>query len=274
MFNRPIQSNLSTSSVQQEKTTEESNVMLITEICRECGQSIAISELRAHCESCIGEHQAPSEKTDEKNEVSFLEDLPDPLVETFTESIHMTEPIPIPIISSSQNIVFSDSPNAITGSITFPVTEPVPTSAPANSEIVVVLDRSVFPSQSGGNNEFQLSTEAETLKHEDNHTESISNIVVKAIKYCNENYIEDPVEILKYLQSVLVTGRKLDIVDLTEALEGDTNYICVDRSNILETAFEEIKGLQDLRMTLEVQFYGEVCLYTNMKLRNIHEHKF
>lgn len=66
----------------------------------------------------------------------------------------MTEPIPIPIISSSQNIVFSDSPNAITGSITFPVTEPVPTSAPANSEIVVVLDRSVFPSQSGGNNEF------------------------------------------------------------------------------------------------------------------------
>lgn len=107
-----------------------------------------------------------------------------------------------------------------------------------------------------------------------NHTESISNIVVKAIKYCNENYIEDPVEILKYLQSVLVTGRKLDIVDLTEALEGDTNYICVDRSNILETAFEEIKGLQDLRMTLEVQFYGEVCLYTNMKLRNIHEHKF
>lgn len=75
--------------------------MLITEICRECGQSIAISELRAHCESCIGEHQAPSEKTDEKNEVSFLEDLPDPLVETFTESIHMTEPIPIPIISSS-----------------------------------------------------------------------------------------------------------------------------------------------------------------------------
>lgn len=274
LYVRPIQSNLSTSSVQQEKTTEESNVMLITEICRECGQSIAISELRAHCESCIGEHQAPSEKTDEKNEVSFLEDLPDPLVETFTESIHMTEPIPIPIISSSQNIVFSDSSNAITGSITFPVTEPVPTSAPANSEIVVVLDRSVFPSQSGGNNEFQLSTEAETLKHEDNHTESISNIVVKAIKYCNENYIEDPVEILKYLQSVLVTGRKLDIVDLTEALEGDTNYICVDRSNILETAFEEIKGLQDLRMTLEVQFYGEVCLYTNMKLRNIHEHKF
>lgn len=84
---------------------------------------------------------------------------------------------------------FSDSPNDITGSITFSVTEPVPTSAPANSEIVVVLDRSVFPCHSGGNNEFQLSTEADsagTLKHADNHTESISDIVVKAIKYCIE----------------------------------------------------------------------------------------
>lgn len=88
----------------------------------------------------------------------------------------------------------------------------------------MVLDRSVVPSHSGGNNEFQLSTDAdsaETLKHEYNHTESISDIVVKAIKYCNENYIEDPIEILKYLQSVLVTGRKLDIVDLSEALDGD-----------------------------------------------------
>lgn len=55
---RPIQSNLSTSSVQQEKATEESNIMLITENCRECGKSIAILDLRAYCESCIGEHQA------------------------------------------------------------------------------------------------------------------------------------------------------------------------------------------------------------------------
>lgn len=74
LYVRPLQINLSASSVQQEKATEESNIMLITEICRECGQSIAISESRAHYESCIGEHQAPSEKTDKKNEVFFPED--------------------------------------------------------------------------------------------------------------------------------------------------------------------------------------------------------
>lgn len=83
--------------------------------------------------------------------------------------------------------------------------------------------------------------------------------MVKAIKYCNENYIEDPVEILKYLQSVLVTGRKLDIVDLTEALEGDTNYICVDRSNILETAFEKNK-----RLTGSTNDFGSSVLWRGL----------
>ena len=40
---------------------------------------------------------------------------------------------------------------------------------------------------------------------------------------------------------------------------GITNYILVDRLHLLETAFDEISDLETLFLTLEVQFYGEVC---------------
>lgn len=56
----------------------------------------------------------------------------------------------------------------------------------------------------------------------------------------------------------MVTGRKLDIVDETNLLEGKTNFILVDRNRIIESSFEEIKAKEELRTCLEVQFYGEV----------------
>ena len=58
----------------------------------------------------------------------------------------------------------------------------------------------------------------------------------------------------------MVKGRPLDIEDITESNEGETNYIMVDRSNLLETAFDEVKAIpsSNLRLTLEVQFYNEV----------------
>lgn len=40
-------------------------------------------------------------------------------------------------------------------------------------------------------------------------------------------------------------------------LEGETNFIVVDRNNILETTFVEINSIENLRTTLEVQFYDE-----------------
>ncbi|XP_061188056.1 uncharacterized protein LOC133196140 [Saccostrea echinata] len=253
LYVRPIQRNLSTEPIQlaHDETAEKS--MLKTEICRECGQPFAIAELRAHCELCIGEHFTSNETEDKKEEI-VPEDLPDPLIETLTDSIPVTEIMAIPISSGSGNIVLE----TITDSI--PVTETIAIPISTSSGNIVFSDPSAFISSLS----FTATEPAETLKHEEeNFTESIPNsiqsIVDNAITYCKQKHIEDPVEILKYLQSTLVTGRKLDIEDLSSAHEGDTNYICVDRSNILETAFEEIKGLQDLRLTLEVQFYGEIA---------------
>ena len=69
--------------------------------------------------------------------------------------------------------------------------------------------------------------------------------------------IVEPTEMLRYLQKKIVKGRPLDIIDLSAVLEGDVNYITVDRENILETTFEELKNVDDPRVTFQVQFYEE-----------------
>ena len=56
----------------------------------------------------------------------------------------------------------------------------------------------------------------------------------------------------------MVTGRQLEVENISEANEGDTSYILVDRSNIFQTVFDERSSLEDLRKTLEVNF----CYYT------------
>jgi len=69
--------------------------------------------------------------------------------------------------------------------------------------------------------------------------------------------ITDPTEMLRYLQKKIVKGRDLEVTDPSQTLEGDTNYITVDRDNIMETTFDELKEIEDPSITFTVQFYGE-----------------
>lgn len=48
-----------------------------------------------------------------------------------------------------------------------------------------------------------------------------------------------------------------EVTNSSQILEGETNFITVDRHNILDTTFEELKHVADPRVTYEVQFYGE-----------------
>ena len=57
--------------------------------------------------------------------------------------------------------------------------------------------------------------------------DEINNI----IQYCKEQDFNNPVEILKYLQEKLVQGRPLEIADASQCVDGETNFIMVDRSN-------------------------------------------
>ena len=81
---------------------------------------------------------------------------------------------------------------------------------------------------------------------------------MEVIEYCKSHNVEDAVEILRCLQNIMVEGMALSIQDPTSFDDGETNFIMVDRYNILKTSFDEVKCLKNLRKTLEVQFYGEV----------------
>jgi hypothetical protein len=69
--------------------------------------------------------------------------------------------------------------------------------------------------------------------------------------------VSDPTEMLRFLQKKILLGRDLDVSDVSSELSGDTNYISVDRDNILETTFSELNDVKDPRITFEVQLYGE-----------------
>ena len=74
--------------------------------------------------------------------------------------------------------------------------------------------------------------------------------------------IMEPTEMLRYLQKKIISGRPLEVTNSSQVLEGETNFITVDRHNILETTFEELKHVTDPRVTFEVQFYGEQAVDT------------
>ena len=69
--------------------------------------------------------------------------------------------------------------------------------------------------------------------------------------------IVEPSEMLRYLQSKILGGQPLDVADDALILIGDTNFIAVDRDNMLQTTFEELRSAKDPRITFQVEFYGE-----------------
>ena len=66
-----------------------------------------------------------------------------------------------------------------------------------------------------------------------------------SVNYCTSNDIENPVEILRYAQSLIVQ-------DTTVSLEGETKFILINRQDFLRSAMEELQFLKDPRLTLAV----------------------
>ena len=89
---------------------------------------------------------------------------------------------------------------------------------------------------------------------------SLEDPVESTSKYCKQHKVVNSVEILRSFQFNVVYGGALGVQDPSTICEGETNFILVDRDNILETAFDEINSITDLRRTLEVQFCNEVLI--------------
>ena len=86
--------------------------------------------------------------------------------------------------------------------------------------------------------------------------QSVDLTAKRCVNYCRANGIDNPVEILRYAQSLIVSGRPLDVQDVSETLEGETNFILINR-DVLKSTMDEMQFLKDPRLTLSVGFYGE-----------------
>ena len=84
--------------------------------------------------------------------------------------------------------------------------------------------------------------------------------IQSVIKGAKDQGLTDPVEVLKFLQKEIVTGRALEVTSCEETIEGETNYITVDRANILETTISELEYITNYRPTFQVDFMGEECV--------------
>lgn len=102
-----------------------------------------------------------------------------------------------------------------------------------------------------------IESEREEILPGDIEEQSVDSLAKRCVNYCKANGIENPVEVLRYAQSLIVTGRPLDVRDVTVSLEGETNFILINRQDVLKTAMEEMEVLKDQRLTLAVGFYGE-----------------
>ena len=91
----------------------------------------------------------------------------------------------------------------------------------------------------------------------DNQSHNSPFDIQSAIRKVKEQDLTSLVEVLKFLQSEIVTGRALAVTTSEEAVEGPTNYITVDRESILNTTFSELEYITDYRVTFQVDFMGE-----------------
>ncbi|XP_046862751.1 uncharacterized protein LOC124456317 isoform X2 [Xenia sp. Carnegie-2017] len=222
IYLRPIQMSLSKEPLVQQSQSE------VKEQCKMCNQEILVRRLRNHLWSCMEGLDTSDEDGQDAEPGQFAHE----------ESREFVISGQAP---SSSNSLMS-LPASSEASLSYTKTETiasVPTTLQMSSE---VIDPTVKESE---------------ISHMD---KIVDDIVNDTVAYCEQYNVLSAVEILRCFQKKMVTGRDLEVQALDEVNEGDTNFIMIDRGNVLKTALDEILCLTDYRKTLQVEFYGEVAV--------------
>ena len=67
---------------------------------------------------------------------------------------------------------------------------------------------------------------------------NLETAVAECISICKENNVCSPVEVLKCAQKLILQGCPLDVVSTEEVLNGGTNFLCIYRFNVFNSAAE------------------------------------
>jgi hypothetical protein len=87
---------------------------------------------------------------------------------------------------------------------------------------------------------------------------TVSQATDHCVTYCQQQNISDTVEILRCTQKFLVRGKPLNgYTGAPDEQNDESNFILINRYDVIGTAMDEIAGIEDVQLTLEVSFYGE-----------------
>ena len=229
----PIQKSLSTRPLAL-KVAESA----LKEKCNKCKKEILVRELRKHLWDC---EDADDEIDDSTLHTSVFETRPTTLGSSTTTT------------AVSSHVVLESTQGNLTTSAVDSLVSHSP-SVVERSSTAMNLDPANPPS-------FNLSGEDSSIDTPLTMAEmSVDEVVNKTVHIARHN-VNNPVDILRCFQQNIVTGRDLEVEKAHEPTEGETNYIMLDRSNLLQSSFDELSCLQDYRKTLEVQLYDEVLLW-------------
>ena len=192
----------------------------VKEICLSCNKEFFVHELRRHSFVCADMFDT-SEESDEKKQ-------------------HEPAPTDITMLSDTSVSTFS---------------------TPSIETSTVATDNLITTDVTSGNSALAPITidPDESLPDMQVQENTVDDIVVELVKYCSANDISNTAEILSCFQSMFVQGRALEIKDPSVCEEGDPNVIFIDRGNVLDSGFDEVDQIQNLRTTfIDVESYGEV----------------
>ena len=278
IYLRPIQKNLSTRS--QEPKRSES---LLKEKCRWCQKPFLFSELREHSSHCTGNFfgNSDDDATDlpavmsgrpdsSNNSTESSLNVPISVAAQQPANVHRASSLQVSQAASLQSPLQSNGtryssnvPGFVAAQASVDLhTASSPKYSQTTQQLPLHQDSMVAATQPANHvtsPSIQATNQQLGGEAVDDARRSISNLedILEqvAIKSADSG---NPVQMLQCLQDSVVVGRALEIVNVSESLEGDVNYILVNRYNLLETAFDEIQLIENPRLTLQVQFYGEV----------------
>jgi hypothetical protein len=242
----PIQKSLSTKPLIQKSADST-----LFERCNICNKEILVRELRKHIWECNDDDDLLSATDDNmllQPTFSGGESSQNASVSGPSQVVDLTEGLEgsnsdgtsNPYTPAASGETLTNENSIVPGGSVGPVT-PVTEVSVVHVNLTRALETSTTPSPSNSC-----------------VNDTVDEVANTTIEYCLDNDVHNPVEILRCFQKNMVTGRELDVEHAHEVQEGETNFIMVDRQNILETGFDEIGTLSDHRKTLEVQFYNEV----------------
>ena len=247
----------------------EENTSNLKQQCKLCQNEFPLSQLRRHLKECAF---ARYDSEDEFLEYSVFDSIitSPPTTTSIMATTSSTTPI-IPITSNATSLIenvptttsimatsSSTNPIMVTVSNTTSIMASVNTASTSSTTSITGTTSSVTTS------EFDASTvnTSQTLLVIDSDNDDIPSLSPHELieKDINHMAVENnPKEIWRIVQKHLVKGRPLEVEDETTCTNGQTNLIMVNCLKLISSGLEEISYLENLSLTLEVQFYGEVC---------------